>query len=292
MMNKVLEIKNLKKYFFEKKVLENINLEINEGEIITILGKNGAGKTTMLNCILKLIPFNEGQIIFNNIDFKEYSNEKYFDKISAVLESSENVYYFMSGKENIEYFGGLYGLSPKETIKRVDTYIDMFDLRKDINEKVAYYSRGMIQKLSIIIAMISKPSLLLLDEPTLGLDIFSKRKMLDNLKYLCKNYKLTIILTTHQMDIIEYINERIVILENGILKFNGYIDDLKKLHLKNTYILKYQLNGKYFEEEILFHTFNEATEYLKNKKVEEIYEIKKNDRNLEQLMLEMEEKDV
>lgn len=283
-----LKINNLSKKIYNNKILKNITLEVNSGEIVTILGKNGAGKTTLLNCILKLIKFEKGEILFCNKNIYEYSNKEYFNNISAVLESSENVYYFMTGKENIEYFGGLYGLDKKTVFNNIDYLIDEFDLRESMNKKVAYYSRGMIQKLAIIISMIINVKILILDEPTLGLDIFSKRKMLDILKKMSKEKGISIILTTHQMDIIEYLNERVIILEQGTLKYDGSVKELKNINLKNVYILKYLKNSQYFEEEKEFFNFNEITQYLKDKKIKEIIEVTKKDKNLEQLFLELE----
>jgi hypothetical protein len=283
-----LKINNLSKKIYNNKILKNITLEVNSGEIVTILGKNGAGKTTLLNCILKLIKFEKGEILFCNKNIYEYSNKEYFNNISAVLESSENVYYFMTGKENIEYFGGLYGLDKKTVFNNIDYLIDEFDLRESMNKKVAYYSRGMIQKLAIIISMIINVKILILDEPTLGLDIFSKRKMLDILKKMSKEKGISIILTTHQMDIIEYLNERVIILEQGILKYDGSVKELKNINLKNVYILKYLKNSQYFEEEKEFFNFNDIIQYLKDKNIKEIIEVTKKDKNLEQLFLELE----
>ena len=283
-----LKINNLSKKIYNNKILKNITLEVNSGEIVTILGKNGAGKTTLLNCILKLIKFEKGEILFCNKNIYEYSNKEYFNNISAVLESSENVYYFMTGKENIEYFGGLYGLDKKTVFNNIDYLIDEFDLRESMNKKVAYYSRGMIQKLAIIISMIINVKILILDEPTLGLDIFSKRKMLDILKKMSKEKGISIILTTHQMDIIEYLNERVIILEQGILKYDGSVKELKNINLKNVYILKYLKNNQYFEEEKEFFNFNDIIQYLKDKNIKEIIEVTKKDKNLEQLFLELE----
>lgn len=287
-MTNFLKINNLSKKVYNNKILKNITLEVNSGEIVTILGKNGAGKTTLLNCILKLIKFEKGEILFCNKNIYEYSNKEYFNNISAVLESSENVYYFMTGKENIEYFGGLYGLDKKTVFNNIDYLIDEFDLRESMNKKVAYYSRGMIQKLAIIISMIINVKILILDEPTLGLDIFSKRKMLDILKKMSKEKGISIILTTHQMDIIEYLNERVIILEQGILKYDGSVKELKNINLKNVYILKYLKNSQYFEEEKEFFNFNDIIQYLKDKNIKEIIEVTKKDKNLEQLFLELE----
>lgn len=288
----MLEIRNLNKKYENKEVLRDINLNIERGKIITILGKNGAGKTSLLNCILKLTPFNSGHILLDNENINNIKNKDYFKSISAVLENSDNVYYYLTGMQNIIYFGSLYGMTEKEILKNVEPLIKLLKLEEDINNKVAYYSRGMVQKLSIIISMINNPSLLILDEPTLGLDIFSKRDLLDTLKNMTENQKITVILTTHQMEVVEYLNSKVALLENGVIKFLGEIEKLKSLNDIDSYLIKYILSGKYYEQNVEYSNFDEVYNYLINKKVDNIIEIKKNDKSLEKLLLDMEKEDV
>nr|WP_269189868.1 ABC transporter ATP-binding protein [Streptobacillus moniliformis] len=198
------------------------------------------------------------------------------------------MYYYMTGLENILYFGSLYGYSKEKILNNVNNWIDLFDLRDDINEKLSIYSRGMIQKLSIIIALINKPKLLLLDEPTLGLDVYSKRKMMDMIKILSEKENITIILTTHQMDIVEYLDSKLILLDKGEVVYVGRIDDLKTKYTTKQYIVKYSIDDITYEEKILKENFEEIYMYLKSKKVDEIYEIKKYEKSLEELILEME----
>ncbi len=288
----MLKIRNLNKKYENKKVLRDINLNIERGKIITILGKNGAGKTSLLNCILKLTPFNSGHILLDNENINNIKNKDYFKSISAVLENSDNVYCYLTGMQNIIYFGSLYGMTEKEILKNVEPLIKLLKLEEDINNKVAYYSRGMVQKLSIIISMINNPSLLILDEPTLGLDIFSKRDLLDTLKNMTENQQITVILTTHQMEVVEYLNSKVALLENGVIKFLGEIEKLKSLNVIDSYLIKYILSGKYYEQNVEYSNFDEVYNYLINKKVDSIIEIKKNDKSLEKLLLDMEKEDV
>ncbi|WP_331250322.1 ABC transporter ATP-binding protein [Streptobacillus moniliformis] len=208
--------------------------------------------------------------------------------MNIVLENSQNIYYYMTGLENILYFGSLYGYSKEKILNNVNNWIDLFDLRDDINEKLSIYSRGMIQKLSIIIALINKPKLLLLDEPTLGLDVYSKRKMMDMIKILSEKENITIILTTHQMDIVEYLDSKLILLDKGEVVYVGRIDDLKTKYTTKQYIVKYSIDDITYEEKILKENFEEIYMYLKSKKVDEIYEIKKYEKSLEELILEME----
>ncbi|WP_196759441.1 ABC transporter ATP-binding protein [Streptobacillus moniliformis] len=287
-MSSIIKIEHLFKNYGNKAVLKDINLEINQGEILSILGKNGVGKTTLLSIILKMIEASSGNIKFRNVDIRDINNKKYYSDINIVLENIQNIYYYMTGLENILYFGSLYGYSKEKILNNVNNWIDLFDLRDDINEKLSIYSRGMIQKLSIIIALINKPKLLLLDEPTLGLDVYSKRKMMDMIKILSEKENITIILTTHQMDIVEYLDSKLILLDKGEVVYVGRIDDLKTKYTTKQYIVKYSIDDITYEEKILKENFEEIYMYLKSKKVDEIYEIKKYEKSLEELILEME----
>ena len=185
----MLEIKGLKKSFKAKEVLKNLNLSINEGEIVCLLGNNGAGKTTLINCILRMLQADAGSIFLEGRDISTYKNEEYFSKVNALLESSVNVYDYLTGWQNIEYFSGLQNIdSGNEKIK---TYISLFELKEAIHEAVGTYSRGMRQKLALLIALMSSPKLLLLDEPTLGLDIQSKLSVIQTLNTIIKTEKIT-----------------------------------------------------------------------------------------------------
>ncbi|WP_196762757.1 ABC transporter ATP-binding protein [Streptobacillus moniliformis] len=287
-MSSIIKIEHLFKNYGNKAVLKDINLEINQGEILSILGKNGVGKTTLLSIILKMIEASSGNIKFRNVDIRDINNKKYYSDINIVLENSQNIYYYMTGLENILYFGSLYGYNKEKILTNVNNWIDLFELRDAINKKVSIYSRGMIQKLSIIIALINKPKLLLLDEPTLGLDVYSKRKMMDMIKILSEKENITIILTIHQMDIVEYLDSKLILLDRGRVVYVGRIDDLKTKYTTKQYIVKYSIDDITYEEKILKENFEEIYMYLKSKKVDEIYEIKKYEKSLEELILEME----
>ncbi len=287
-MNNIIKIENLFKNYGNKEVLNDINLEINQGEILSILGKNGVGKTTLLSIILKMIESSSGSIKFKNVDIKDINNKEYYSDINIVLENSQNIYYYMTGLENILYFGSLYGYNKEKILTNINDWIDLFELRDAINKKVSIYSRGMIQKLSIIISLINKPKLLLLDEPTLGLDVYSKRKMMDMIKILSKKENITIILTTHQMDIVEYLDSKLILLDRGRVVYVGKIEDLKTKYTDKQYIAKYKMDNIMYEEKILKENFEDIYMYLKYKKVDEIYEIKKYEKSLEELILEME----
>lgn len=212
----MLEIKNLKKSFKKKEVLRGVNFSVNPGEIVCLLGNNGAGKTTLINCILKMIKPDSGIIELDGKNIFDYKNRAYFSQVGALLETSSNIYDYLTGMQNIEYFAGLMNLDTS-SLKKADRYIDDFKLRSAIHNPAGDYSRGMQQKLALIIALMASPKLLLLDEPTLGLDIESKLSVIDILNNVVKEEQMSVILTTHQMEVVQKLNSRILILKNGMV---------------------------------------------------------------------------
>lgn len=212
----MLKINNLKKSFKNKEVLRGVTFSVNPGEIVCLLGNNGAGKTTLINCILKMIKPDSGIIEFDGKNIFNYKNRAYFSQVGALLETSSNIYDYLTGMQNIEYFAGLMSLDTS-SLKKADRYIDEFKLRSAIHNPAGDYSRGMQQKLALIIALMASPKLLLLDEPTLGLDIESKLSVINILNNVVKEEQMSVILTTHQMEVVQKLNSRILILKNGMV---------------------------------------------------------------------------
>ena len=274
----MLEIKGLKKSFKAKEVLKNLNLSIKEGEIVCLLGNNGAGKTTLINCILRMIQADAGSIFLDGRDIFTYKNEEYFSKVNALLESSVNVYDYLTGWQNIEYFSGLLNIdSGNEKIK---TYISLFDLEEAIHEAVGTYSRGMRQKLALLIALMSSPKLLLLDEPTLGLDIQSKLSVIQILNTIIKTEKIAVLLTSHQMDVVQKLQSRILILKDGVV----HEFDKTDYEDKDLYIVSYMKDNK-LESDAVRGSFQDIYQSYYGKY--EIMEIRKKERDLEEILLEV-----
>ena len=264
----MLKITNLSKSFREKSVLKDVSFNVNEGEIVCLLGNNGAGKTTIINCILKMIRPDSGEIRLDGKAIDKCKNSEYFNKVSALLESSSNVYDYLTGMQNIKYFAGLSKLDSKSP--EIAKYIDDFELREAINKPVGEYSRGMQQKLALIISLMQSPKLLLLDEPTLGLDIKSKNSVIDNLNRLVKEKGMAVILTTHQMEVVQKLNGRVLILKDGAVK--NFSESLEDRNL--SYIVSYIKDGKIVEEEAEGE-FSEVYDSFADKEVVEIVKKKK-----------------
>ena len=274
----MLEIKGLKKRFKAKEVLKNLNFSINEGEIVCLLGNNGAGKTTLINCILRMLQADAGSIFLEGRDISTYKNEEYFSKVNALLESSVNVYDYLTGWQNIEYFSGLLNIdSGNEKIK---TYISLFELEEAIHEAVGTYSRGMRQKLALLIALMSSPKLLLLDEPTLGLDIQSKLSVIQILNTIIKTEKIAVLLTSHQMDVVQKLQSRILILKDGVV----HEFDKTDYEDKDLYIVSYIKDNK-LESDAVRGSFQDI--YQSYYKKYEILEIRKKESDLEEILLEV-----
>ena len=274
----MLEIKGLKKSFKAKEVLKNLNLSINEGEIVCLLGNNGAGKTTLINCILRMLQADAGSIFLAGRDISTYKNEEYFSKVNALLESSVNVYDYLTGWQNIEYFSGLLNIdSGNEKIK---TYISLFELEGAIHEDVGTYSRGMRQKLALLIALMSSPKLLLLDEPTLGLDIQSKLSVIQILNAIIKTEKIAVLLTSHQMDVVQKLQSRILILKDGVV----HAFDKTDYEDKDLYMVSF-IKDNVPECDTVRGSFQDI--YQSYYKKYEILEIRKKERDLEEILLEV-----
>ena len=274
----MLEIKGLKKSFKAKEVLKNLNLSIKEGEIVCLLGNNGAGKTTLINCILRMIQADAGSILLDGRDIFTYKNEEYFSKVNALLESSVNVYDYLTGWQNIEYFSGLLKLDSEN--EKIKTYISLFELEEAIHEAVGTYSRGMRQKLALLIDLMYSPKLLLLDEPTLGLDIQSKLSVIQILNTIIKTEKIAVLLTSHQMDVVQKLQSRILILKDGVV----HEFDKTDYEDKDLYMVSF-IKDNVPECETVRGSFQDI--YQSYYKKYEILEIRKKERDLEEILLEV-----
>lgn len=273
----MLEVCNIKKNFKNKEVLKDVSFSVNSGEIVCLLGNNGAGKTTIINCILKMMKTDSGKILFNNTDISLYNNSNYFSLVNALLESSVNIYDYLSGRQNIAYFAGLMKLKNYES--KTERYIELLELDKDIDKPAGQYSRGMQQKLALVIALMSSPRLLLLDEPTLGLDIKSKLSVIDTLNKIIKTEDIGIILTTHQMDVVRKLNSKILLLKDGrVSEFRT-----ENCDEENRYVISYIYNHS-IKQDVFDGSFIDAYNQYSSKY--EIIEIKKKEVDLEDLVLE------
>lgn len=216
----VLEIKNVSKSFGRTKIIDNLTFSVNSGEIFGFLGPNGAGKTTTMKMVLGLIPFSEGDICINGYSIKK-DFEKAMQNVGGIVENPD-LYEYMTGYENLKLVARIY----KVDKKRIDEIVDIVGLKEKIKLKVKKYSLGMKQRMSVALALIRNPKLLVLDEPTNGLDPVAIHELRDLLKDLAHNRGVCVFVSSHLLSEVELMCDRVGILDKGrLLK----IEDLKNI---------------------------------------------------------------
>ena len=219
----MLQINNLKKVYGKKTVLDSLNLKIERGEIYGLLGANGAGKTTTINCICGLLQSESGEILFNNQPLSEKN------KFLIGICPQENLLYFnLTCEENLWFYGRIYGMDKNSLKKRIKWCLEGVNLKNQNESIVATLSGGIQRRLNIAIALIHQPQLLILDEPTTGLDIESRYQIWDFIKQLQKE-GITILLTTHLLDEAQRLCQNIGILKDGKIIIEGSLETLKKI---------------------------------------------------------------
>ncbi len=218
----IITIDNVCKNYKSKKALDNVSLSIKQGELFGLLGVNGAGKTTLIKILCGLTRKTSGTITINNFNL-----DKEIDKIKEIIDISPqetSVANNLTVKENLEFFANIYNNNDSNTINEI---VDVFNLNEVLNQRAKTLSGGYKRRLSIAIALISKPKILFLDEPTLGLDVFARRELWNIIKKLQKS--ITIIITSHYLEEIENLCDRVAILSNGKILKTGTIEEIKQI---------------------------------------------------------------
>ncbi len=224
-MESVIEIKNLTKEYKNLKAIDNISFSVKKGEILGLLGPNGSGKSTTINSILSLLKYSGSIKIFN----KEMTPNSYdIKKKIGVVFQEVAVFEELTVKENIDYFCGLYINDKKIRQQYVEDAIKLVNLDEFKTFYPKQLSGGLLRRLNIACGIAHKPEIIFLDEPTVAVDPQSRNSILENIKKLREN-GATIIYTTHYMEEVENICDRIIILDKGKIIASGTCDELKKL---------------------------------------------------------------
>ena len=212
----------LKKKYGDVAAVDNLNLTVEQGELFALLGVNGAGKTTtikMLSCLIK--PTSGDAVLLGN---SIVSEPRAIKKKINISPQETAVAANLSVLENLELIAGIYGQDGKTAKQNAYEMAQKFKLEHELNKKATRLSGGMQRRLSIAMALISDPQILFLDEPTLGLDVLARRELWASIKAL--KGKVTIILTTHYMDEVETLSDRVGIMAKGTLKAIGTVAEL------------------------------------------------------------------
>jgi ABC-2 type transport system ATP-binding protein len=306
-MGMIVEVKNLKKQYGELKAVDGLNLSIEENIIYGLLGPNGAGKSTTISMISTLIKPTDGQILVGGYDVvKEASNVR---KLIGLVPQDIALYPNFSAGDNLTFFGRMYGLSGKKLHSRVDEVLDIVGLRDRKKDNIEGFSGGMKRRINIGVGLINNPKLLILDEPTVGIDPQSRNHILETVKYL-NTQGMSVIYTSHYMEEVEFLCSHLAIMDKGRVIAEGTKEEVKKLEgnyqkiqinctiddnvLTETKSLKYVEEAIYEkDEELLLLMVEEASAVLGdivtfiNQKGIKIRSVKIEEQNLEGVFLKL-----
>ncbi len=252
-MKAIIETHNLSKIYNGKiKAVEDLNIEIGEGEIYGLLGPNGAGKTTTINMLTTRITCTHGTAVVAGYDIKKDSLmvRKTIGVVPQDLTADED----LTGRENLAMVARFYDVPKAEAEERIEKLLGLVDMAEAANRYVRTYSGGMRKRLELIVGLVHNPKILFLDEPTLGLDIQTRTQMWDYVRQIQKELDVTIILTSHYLEEIDALAGRVSIIDHGKVLITGSPEELKS-----------SLNG-----DIITITFKEKEEADKMKTISDI----------------------
>jgi ABC-2 type transport system ATP-binding protein len=219
----MLVVSDIKKSFDQKEVVRGVSFSVEKGESFGLLGPNGAGKSTTISMICGLLTYDAGEVTVDGISVKKKPLD--VKKKIGVVPQEIALYPTMSAKENLLFWGKMYGLSSKVAKKRVDEVLEYVGLRDRAKDKIETFSGGMKRRINIGASLMHEPELLIMDEPTVGIDPQSRNHILETVKRLNQN-GMTVIYTSHYMEEVEFLCNRIGIVDQGKMIALGTKSDL------------------------------------------------------------------
>jgi len=224
-----LAVENLSKTFGEGDdavtAVDSVSLEIQSGSIVGLLGPNGAGKTTLIKSVLGMVLPDEGTVRLDGVDIRENPREAYA-QVDAMLEGARNDYWRLTVRENLRYFSTVAGVDPDSVADEHQRLLEQLELDDKADTAVRDLSRGMKQKVSLASVLAGDVSVAFLDEPTLGLDVQSSLKLRQELRRLVAERGLTLVVSSHDMDVIEDVCDRVVIMNEGQVVVDDSVENL------------------------------------------------------------------
>jgi len=249
-----------------KEVLKGVSFTIKEGEIVGYLGINGAGKTTTIKILTGILYPDGGEVmILGKNPFKD--RKEILRQIGVVFGQESIFVYEVPVIVSLRLLKEIYSLSDKFFEERLNYLVELFDAKDLLDKQYRTLSLGQKMKVNLIAALLHKPKVLFLDEPTIGLDVFNKRKIREIIKKLNKEENLTVLITTHDMEDIEELCDRIILLENGKISYDGSLTKFKQKYYQERKIFVFY--SKILSKEV----FNELTKEFKVKKKEGFLEL-------------------
>ena len=220
----MVEIKNLSKSYGDKKVVDNLSLTINDGEIYGFIGHNGAGKTTTIKCVIGILSFEEGDIYIDGLSIKDKPLE--CKKKIAYIPDNPDLYNYMTGIEYLNFIGDVFKVSRQDRVNVIDKYAHTFEIEDSLANPISSYSHGMRQKLAIIAAWLHKPDLIIMDEPFVGLDPKASHDLKMMMREFCDNGG-SIFFSTHVLEVAEKLCDKVAIIKEGKLIRSGTMEEVK-----------------------------------------------------------------
>lgn len=219
----MLKIENLTKTYGQKKAVDDLSLEIENGHIYGFIGHNGAGKTTTLKAIAGIMGFDQGNIYIDGKSIKD--DPMGCKKNMAYIPDNPDLYEYLTGIKYLNFIGDVYGVSQSDRVARIKKYGDMFELSDSLGEPISAYSHGMKQKLAVISALIHDPKLIIMDEPFVGLDPKASHLLKGLMRDLCDRGG-AIFFSTHVLEVAEKLCDKIAIIKAGKLVVSGNTQDV------------------------------------------------------------------
>ncbi|MBD3360160.1 MAG: ATP-binding cassette domain-containing protein [Candidatus Buchananbacteria bacterium] len=229
-MEKILEVKNLDKYYGKFQAVKNVSFNIDENEIFALVGPNGAGKSTILKTIATVLSLEHGDIFVAGENLKKQA--KKIRKIMSYLPEEAGAYKNLTGNEYLNFMAGLYADNKQEQRAIFEFGQDLSGLKNKLKNKAKTYSKGMTRKLLLARTIMTKPRLAILDEPTSGLDVINSLEIRKVIKNLAAQ-GMAVLLSSHNMLEIEFLSEKLSIIDQGEIKITGSPQELKNKYNSN-----------------------------------------------------------
>ena len=220
----MVEIKGLCKSYDNKRVVDNLDLTINDGEIYGFIGHNGAGKTTTIKCLIGILSFEKGEILIDGLSIRDKSIE--CKRKIAYIPDNPDLYNYMSGIDYLNFIGDVFNVANEERVKRIDKYAGIFELTDSLANPISSYSHGMRQKLAIIAAWLHEPDLIVMDEPFVGLDPKASHDLKMMMREFCDRGG-SIFFSTHVLEVAEKLCDKVAIIKQGQLIKSGTMEEVK-----------------------------------------------------------------
>jgi ABC-2 type transport system ATP-binding protein len=236
---RVVEVSGLTKTYRSRKrgaivAVDDVSFSVGRGEVVGLLGPNGAGKTTTIKCLCTLVTPTSGEILIDGVDAVRRPRAA-VRNVAAVLEGNRNIYWRLTVRENVEFFAALHGIPPKSVAGLIRELIEQLGLSDKQDTPAQYLSRGMQQKVSVACAFVKQTPLLFLDEPTLGLDVETSYEIRQRLREMVSVSGQTILLSSHDMDVVQDVCERVIIINEGQVVTDDRVSNLLGLFKAKAY---------------------------------------------------------